>query len=233
MTESPRGLPVKKAIRIKGIGKVMAKTMKASVDNAALSQLSREIDMTALQELRKTAFADDDSRVSLNTLIMVAMARTLPQHPLLNAELVDKDILVYDTVNLGMAVATPDGLVVVVVQKADSLSVAEMTVAIDSLATRAREGNLSMSDVEGGTFTASNLGMFGVDGGFPIPRAPEGALLLVGAARAKPAVVDGEIAIRQIAQFNLTFDHRFIDGATAALFLKDLNELLTNPDSLV
>lgn len=233
MTESPRGLPVKKTIRIKGIGKVMAKTMKASVDNAALSQLSREIDMTALQELRKTAFADDDSRVSLNTLIMVAMARTLPQHPLLNAELVDKDILVYDTVNLGMAVATPDGLVVVVVQKADSLSVAEMTVAIDSLATRAREGNLSMSDVEGGTFTASNLGMFGVDGGFPIPRAPEGALLLVGAARAKPAVVDGEIAIRQIAQFNLTFDHRFIDGATAALFLKDLNELLTKPDSLV
>jgi len=232
MTESPRGLPVKEAIRIKSVRKVMAKTMKASVDTAALSQVSREIDVTAMQALGKTLSADSNSRVSLNTLVMTATARTLPQHPMLNAELVDRDILVYDTVNLGMAVATPDGLVVVVVQKADLLSIGEMATAIDSLATRARDGNLSMPDVEGGTFTASNLGMYGIDGGFPIPRTPEGAILLVGAARAKPAVVDGEIAVRQLAQFNLTFDHRFIDGAAAALFLKDLNELIENPETL-
>jgi len=233
MTESPRGLPVKETIRLKSVRKVMAKTMKDSVDTAALSQIAREVDVTALQELRQTSSGGGQAKVSLNTLIMAAIARTLPQHPMLNAELVDREILVYDAVNLGMAVATPDGLVVVVVQNADTQSVGEIATAIDSLAERARNGDLSMKDVEGGTFTVSNLGMFGIDGGFPLPRSPEGAILLVGAARAKPAVVDDTIAIRQIAQFNLTFDHRFIDGATAAKFLQDLNEQIENPDVLV
>lgn len=232
MVESPRGLPVKEAIRLKSVRKVMAKTMKASVDNAALSQLAREVDVTALQELRVKLSEGQESRVSLNTLIMMATARTLRQHPMLNAELVDRDILVYDTVNLGMAVNTPNGLIVVVIQKADTLTVAEMTAEIEATAHRARSGDLSMQDVEGGTFTVSNLGMYGVDSGFPIPRAPEGAILLIGAARPKPAVVDDSVVIRQIAMFSLTYDHRFIDGATAAAFLKDLNELISAPTEL-
>lgn len=233
MTESPRGLPIKKIIRIKSVRKVMAQTMKASVDNAALSQVTREVDVTALQALRQSQWSDSDSRVSLNTLLMAATARTLRQHTLLNAELVGRDILLYDVVNLGMAVATPDGLVVVVVKEADRLSIDEMHTAIDMLAALARDGNLTMGDVEGGTFTASNLGMYGIDGGFPIPRTPEGAILLLGTARAKPTVVDDEIAVRQIAMFSLTFDHRFIDGATAAAFLQDLNELLATPEQLL
>lgn len=233
MSDSPRGLPVKETIRVKSVRKVMAQTMKASVDTAALSQVTRDVDVTALQDLRKTSLADHDPRVSLNTLLMAATARTLRQHPLLNAELIERDILVYDTVNLGMAVSTPDGLVVVVIQQADTLSVGELATTIESLALRAREGNLTLQDVEGGTFTASNLGMFGVDGGFPIPRTPEGAILLIGAARAKPSVVDDVIAIRQIAQLSLTFDHRFIDGATAALFLQDLNGFIVKPEVLI
>lgn len=233
MTDSPRGIPVKETIKIRGVRKVMARTMKASTDNAALSQVSREIDVTALQELRKNELADQEPRVTLNTFIMTAVARTLPAHPMLNAEMVENNVLIYDTVNMGMAVATNDGLVVVVIPKADALSVQDMGKAIDGLAERARNGNLAMEDVEGGTFTASNLGMYGVDGGFPIPRAPEGAILLIGAARAKPAVFEDAIAIRQIAMFNITFDHRFIDGATAAEFLKDLNELIASPASLI
>lgn len=217
---------------MKSVRKVMAKTMKASVDNAALSQLAREVDVTALQDLRVKLSEGQESRVSLNTLIMLAAARTLRHHPMLNAELVDRDILVYDTVNIGMAVDTPNGLIVVVIQKADTLTVAEMTNAIEAVADRARNGDLSMQDVEGGTFTVSNLGMYGVDGGFPIPRAPEGAILLIGAARPKPAVMDDSVAIRQIAMFSLTYDHRFIDGATAAAFLKDLNELISAPTEL-
>ena len=232
MTESPRGLPVKETIPVKGIRKVMARSMKATANNAALSQVSREIDVTALQDLRQDQLTDHKPRISLNSLIMVAAARTLPRHPLLNAELNDNNILIYDTVNLGIAVATSDGLVVVVVREADALSVSAMAESIETLAERARNGNLSIEDVERGTFTASNLGMYGVDGGFPIPRSPEGAILLVGAARAKPAVFEGTIAIRQIALFSLTFDHRFIDGATAAAFLKDLNDLIVCPESL-
>jgi pyruvate dehydrogenase E2 component (dihydrolipoamide acetyltransferase) len=238
MTESPRGLPIRDTIRVKSIRKAMAQTMKASVDAAALSQVTRDVDVTSLQSLRKTLQKqrqeeNTDSDISINTLLMTAIARTLPAHPLLNAELVERDILVYDTVNLGMAVATPAGLIVVVVLNAASLSLEQMALTIDQLAERARNGKLTMEDVEGGTFTASNLGMYGVDGGFPIPRSPEGAIILLGAARNKPAVVDDEIVVRQVAQFSLTFDHRFIDGATAAAFLQDLNSLILNPESLL
>lgn len=231
MIESPRGIPVKQTIRVKGVGKVMAQTMKSSVDNAALSQVTKEIDVTALQNYRKTLLERSELVTSLNTLMMAATAKTLQQHPLLNAELVERDILIYQPVNLGMAVDTPNGLIVVVVPDADSLSIAELSTAINSLAEQARNGNLSIKDVEGGTFTVSNLGMYGIDGGFPIPRAPEGAILLIGAARAKPAVIEESVTVRQIALFNLTFDHRFIDGATAAAFLRDLNKLIAQPET--
>ncbi len=233
MTDSPRGLPVKQSIRLKSIRKVMARTMKASVENAALSQISREIDVTELQTLRRKNLSATQPRISLNTLIMAAVACTLPAHPLLNAELVERDILLYDTVNLGMAVATPGGLVVVVVPNAQSLTLFELAAAIEALVERTRSGAITIEDVEGGTFTVSNLGMYGVDGGFPLPRPPEGAILLVGKARTKPAVVEGQIAVRDIAWFNLTFDHRFIDGVVAAAFLQDLNNLITAPESLL
>ena len=206
--------------------------MKASVDNAALSQVNREIDVTALLELRAQRLAEARPRVSLNTLIMAAVARTLPRHPLLNAELVDRDILVYDVVNLGMAVTASGGLIVVVVPAAQRLSLIDLATEIDRLVGRARSGTLSTKDVEGGTFTVSNLGMYGVDGDFPLPRPPEGAILLVGEARSRPAVIAGRITVRDIAWFTVTYDHRFIDGATAAAFLQDLNEVIADPESL-
>ncbi len=232
MATSPRGLPIRETIRLNRLRKVMAQTMKASVDTAALSQVNREVDVTALQELRRSAPVSE-LRLSLNTLIMAAVARTLPRHPLLNAELVENTILVYDTVNLGMAVAVPDGLIVVVIPGAHTLSLGTLQEAIGQRAERARTGKLAMEDVEGGTFTVSNLGMFGIDGGFPLPRPPEGAILLVGAARPRPAVVAGQIAIRDIALFSLNFDHRFIDGAAAAAFLADLNDLVAEPGRMM
>jgi len=207
--------------------------MKASVENAALSQVSREIDVTALQLFRRDQLAGSEPRISLNTLIMVAVARVLPRHPLLNAELVEREILVYDTVNLGMAVATPAGLIVVVIPEAHRLALPELAAAVADRVERTRAGQLALADVEGGTFTVSNLGMYGVDSGFPLPRPPEAAILLVGAARPKPAVVDNQVAVRDIAWFSLSFDHRFIDGSAAAAFLQDLNELIQFPERLV
>lgn len=227
MTDSPRGLPVKETIPLKSIRKKMAQAMKTSVETAALSQISREIDVTPLKAWRQSR----EPRYSLNTLIMAAVARTLPAHPLLNAELVERNILVYATVNLGMAVASPAGLVVVVIPNAQQLAVAELSAAVQERVERTHAGTLTMADVEGGTFTVSNLGMYGVDGGFPLPRPPEGAILLVGAARPKPAVVDGQITVRDIAWFSLTYDHRFIDGVTAAVFLQDLNNRIASAES--
>lgn len=221
MTTSPRGLPIKEAIRLNSIRKAMSQTMKLAVQTAALSQVNREIDVTVMQEKR--------AGFSLNVMIMAAVARALVAHPLLNAELVENQILIYSTVNLGMAVAVPDGLIVVVIPEAHRLTLAELDAAIRDRVERARAGKLTMPDIEGGTFTVSNLGMYGIDGGFPIPRPPESAILLVGAAQLKPSAYQGQVALREIARFSVNFDHRFIDGAAAAQFLQTLNATMTDP----
>lgn len=223
---SPRGLPVKQSLPLGRVRKIMAQTMRASVQTAALSQVTREMDLTEIQAARQAG------GLSLNVYILAAVARVLPQHPLLNAELVENRVLVYEPVNLGMAVAVPDGLVVVVVRDAGAKSLTELAAAAADLAERARAGKLAMPDIEGGTFTVSNLGMFGVDGGFPLPRPPEGAILLVGRVQPRPAVVAGALTARDQAWFSLTFDHRFIDGAAAAAFLRDLQETLSRPEQL-
>lgn len=225
---SPRGLPIKEVLPLGRVRKVMAQTMRDSVQRAALSQITREMDLTAVQTARR---ASADS-VSLNVFLLAAVARALPHHPLLNAELVDDKVLVYEPVNLGMAVAVPDGLIVAVIREAQRKTLAELAAAAEDIAARARSGKLGYADIEGGTFTVSNLGMFGVDGGFPLPRPPEGAILLVGRAQPRPAVVEGAVVIRDLAWFSLTFDHRFIDGAAAAAFLQAVQERLNTPEAL-
>jgi pyruvate dehydrogenase E2 component (dihydrolipoamide acetyltransferase) len=220
---------VKQSLPLGRVRRVMAQTMRESVQRAALSQVTRELDLTALVAARRA----QANPVSLNVFLLAAVARTLPRHPLLNAELVDDRVLMYEPVNLGMAVAVPDGLIVVVLRDAHLKSLAELAAAAEAVAARARSGKLAFADIEGGTFTVSNLGMLGVDGGFPLPRPPEGAILLVGRAQPRPAVVEGAIAIRELAWFSLTFDHRFIDGAAAAAFLKDLDEVLATPETMI
>lgn len=221
--DTHRSIPIRQAMPLGRVRKMMAQSMQASVQRAALSQVTREMDLSAVQAARAAA---GDTRHSLNTYIMAAVAQTLPTHPLLNAELVDDKVVVFDAVNLGMAVAVGDGLVVTVVRDADKLSLDELAAAIGDLAGRARSGKLKLADIEGGTFTVSNLGMFGVDGGFPLPRPPEGAILLIGRVRGQPALVNGALVERPVAWFSLTFDHRFIDGAAAAAFMQELQERL-------
>lgn len=233
MTEGQHRLPVKTTLRLNTVRQQMRVSMKASVDNAVLAQVSREIDVTLLKDLRRKKFDKSAPRVSLNTLLMAAVTRTLVGHPLLNAELVDDQILIYDPINLGMAVAVPDGLMVVVIRDAHRLTLTDMAIAVEDCVARARHGQINPADLEGSTFTVSNLGMYEIDGGFPRPRPPEGAMLLVGTARPKPAVVNGRVVPRDIAWFSLSFDHRFIDGAAAAAFLKDLNELIQIPEMLL
>jgi pyruvate dehydrogenase E2 component (dihydrolipoamide acetyltransferase) len=210
----------------------MAKGMKVSVETLALSQVSRELDLTRLQAMRRER-SGSDTKYSLNTLLMAAVARSLPAHPLLNAELVDNEIIVYEPVNLGMAVATPMGLVVGVIQHADRLSLDEMEGCIGTLASRARSGELALPDIEGGTFTVSNLGMYGVDSGLALPRPPESAVLLFGAARPRPVAIDGQVLVGETCWASLTYDHRFIDGALAAAFLADLSILLGDVQRLL
>lgn len=218
-----RGIPVRQRTPLTRVRRMMVQSMEESVRRAALSQVTREMDLSAVQAARAAA---GDRRRSVNTYIMAAVARALPNHPLLNAELVENAVVTFEAVNLGMAVATPDGLVVTVIREADQKSLDELEAAANDLATRARSGKLKLPDIEGGTFTVSNLGMYGIDGGFPLPRPPEGAILLVGRMRDQLAVVNGQLTQRPMAWFSLTFDHRFIDGAAAAAFLQDVQERL-------
>ncbi|MDZ4159788.1 MAG: 2-oxo acid dehydrogenase subunit E2 [Anaerolineaceae bacterium] len=232
MSETRRGLPVKEKIPLTHLRQVMAKGMKASVDSLALSQVSREMDLTHLQAMRREKFSSA-SKVSLNTLLMAAVARTLPAHPLLNAELAENEIIVYEPINLGMAVATSRGLIVTVICQADQLALEELGQRIEILAERARIGKIELPDVEGGTFTVSNLGIYGVDTGFALPRPPESAVLLWGAVRQRPAVINDQVKVRQTCWASLTYDHRFIDGVSGAAFLSDLNNLLDEPQQLL
>jgi pyruvate dehydrogenase E2 component (dihydrolipoamide acetyltransferase) len=214
--------------RLNRLQRTMVKTMSHAVHTAALSQVAREIDMSAV-----LADRGDEHRYSINTYVLAAVARCLGRHPLLNSRLDERSLFVNDHVNLGIAVSVPDGLVVPVIHGADLMSFDELDAAAAAAADKARNGSLTFDDIEGGTFTVSNLGMFGVDGGFAIPPQPQGAILLVGrvADRFVPDDAGAPVA-RPIGWFGLTFDHRFIDGAAAARLLTDLDAALGDAGSL-
>ena len=211
--------------RLTRLQKAMVKTMDHAVSTAALSQVAREIDVSSVIADRETGGA----RHSINSYVMGAVAQCLASHPMLNARLDQREVVVSERVNLGVAVSVPDGLVVPVVHGADLLSFDELDDAIAAAADKARSGRLTFDDVEGGTFTVSNLGMHGIDGGFAIPPQPQGAILLVGRVRPRFVPDDqGAPALRSLCWFGLTFDHRFIDGSTAAALLLDLDTRLAD-----
>jgi pyruvate dehydrogenase E2 component (dihydrolipoamide acetyltransferase) len=132
-----------------------------------------------------------------------------------------------------MAVAVPDGLVVPVLRNVDQKGLAVITREAKTISKQARDGKLSPDDMQGSTFTISNLGMYAVDGFTPIINAPNAAILGVGRIQEKPVIVNGEVAVRSMMNVSLSFDHRIIDGAPAAAFLTDLKDTLENPFKLM
>ena len=174
--------------------------------------------------------------VSINDLLIRACALALRDHPTVNASYVDDastTMLVHDRVNIGVAVASPHGLVVPVITDADTKTLAQLGAEAKSLAALAHDKKLSLEQMSGGTFTISNLGMFGVEQFTAIINPPEGAILAVGATRLEPAVIDGAIVARATLRYTLSADHRIIDGALAAQFLRTLTTYVENPWSLV
>lgn len=225
MTDPVDLLPIATELPLNRVRKAMAKAMATTVSTAALSQVSRWLDIGPLLAARDTAPAE--RRFSINTYVMAAVARVLPAHPLLNGRLVEQKVLVPAVVNLGMAVATDDGLLVPVIHRADTMSLPQLDGAARDLAQRARAGALRMADIDAGTFTVSNLGMMGIDTGFALPPPPQAAIIVVGRARPRVEPAGGGFATVTEANFGLTYDHRFIDGATAAALLADIATRLT------
>ena len=195
------------------------------------------IDVTAAEALRAAAnarLAKDQPKISLTAILAKACAWALGRHPLLNSWLVGDEIQVLGPVNLGVAVALDEGLIVPVVKDAAGLGLAQLAAAIADLAERARTNRLRPDDVADGTFTISNLGMFGVDRFTAIINPPQVGILAVSRARAQFVPDEqGRPVSRPILTVTLSADHRVVDGAVAARFLKDLRDGLETPSLLL
>ncbi|BCS87169.1 2-oxo acid dehydrogenase subunit E2 [Pseudodesulfovibrio sediminis] len=220
-----------------GVRKLIADNMHASLNSAAQLSVFVELDVTELVALR-TSFLErnkrnQDYRLSYNDLVSYAVCRALKRHPIMNSTLQDDGIHMHEHVNLGIAVALPNGLIVPNVKMADTFTLEELKVEVRDVASRARKGGLSMDEIAGGTFTISNVSMLGVDGFTPILNPPETGILGVGRIVEKPAVKDGEICIRQMMTLSLTFNHMTTDGAPAMSFLRELGDMLENPGLMI
>jgi pyruvate dehydrogenase E2 component (dihydrolipoamide acetyltransferase) len=167
--------------------------------------------------------------------IIKAVSMSLRNHPLINAayDAAENQIIYKGYVNVGVAVDTDRGLVVPALRKTDQMSIAETARELAEVAERIRSGDFSLEDLRGGTFTVSNLGAIGGQYATPIINVPEVAILLVGRSRKLPVVVNDEIKIRLMMPLSLSYDHRLVDGATAAGFLNDVIEFLQSPGRLL
>jgi len=239
ITEVPPPLPkpTEKVIPLKGIRKIIAKRMTESFQNIPHFYLSLEIDMKAALALREQLKDEAERRVqvrlTLTDILVRVAASALKDHPILNSKLEGDQIHLIEEINIGVAMALEDGLIVPVVHHADRKSITEIALTIRDLTQRARQGKLALEDVAGGTFTISNMGMLGIDKFNPIINPPECSILGVGRTVEKPVVQGGEIKIKPMAWFSLSSDHRIVDGATAALFLNHIKRLIENPTFLL
>jgi pyruvate dehydrogenase E2 component (dihydrolipoamide acetyltransferase) len=199
---------------------------------APVFQISMSADMTRAQEVRQRHVEltpEGGTKPTVSDVLTKACAAALMRHPQVNAHYADEAVKRFPTANVGMAVATDRGLVVPVIRGADRLTLAEIAAQRAELVGRARDAKLQQEDLEGGTFTVSNLGMYGVEQFIAVLNPPEVAILAVGAIEQKPVFTDGEFVARPVMSLTLTCDHRAIDGSVAAEFLGTVRALLEEP----
>jgi pyruvate dehydrogenase E2 component (dihydrolipoamide acetyltransferase) len=221
------------SIPYSGMRRSIGDNMLASLQTTAQLTAFAELDVTEmvafLELVREEYKKDETTRVSYNDIIILAVSRALKRHPIMNSVMVGEEILLSDSVNMGIAVALPDGLIVPVLRDADKKGLLQIAKEARDLATKAREGKLTVDEVTGGTFTISNTSMFEVDGFTPILRPPETGILGVGRVKRKPAEHRGEIVLRHMMTISLTYDHRVVDGVPAHAFLQTVGRFLQHP----
>jgi pyruvate dehydrogenase E2 component (dihydrolipoamide acetyltransferase) len=209
---------------------VIARRMSESRSTVPDFEVRSRVDLQAAMDLRAELKAlDPDGAPSVNDLVVKAAALAVREVPRANGAFVDGRWELHERVNVGIAVATDDGLLVPTIFDADRTTVGEIARRSRSLASRARDGAITPAELSGGTFTVSNLGMFGVTGFSPVIFAPQAAILAVGAAVPTPIARDGEIVVRAIAELALACDHRILYGADGARVLARIRELLEQP----
>jgi pyruvate dehydrogenase E2 component (dihydrolipoamide acetyltransferase) len=219
-------------VKMTGMRKVIADRMLASVSVAPHIYLTTDIDMTQCKDMRvkiNDSLAEEGIRVSYNDIIVKACAVALKKYPYINSTLKDETIILQDRINIGVAVSLTEGLIVPVVRDADKKTIAEISKEVKELAGKAKAGKLMPDEYKGGTFTVSNLGMFDVTQFTAIINQPESAILAVGAIKDTFVPVDGQPVVKPIMKVTLSCDHRVIDGAVGAQFLRFLKSMLENP----
>ena len=219
-------------IAMDGIRGIIAERMTLSLQTNASVTLHTEVDATDFVELRGMLNDKLQARevsITYTDLLVKVVANALREHPRLNATLTDEGIHLLPEINIGVAVALEDGLVVPVVRDADKERLSEISTQVKDFAERARSNQLTPGELQGGTFTITNLGNFGIDAFTPIINPPESAILGVGRILKKPVVHEDEIVVRSMLTLSLTFDHRVVDGAPAAQFLQTVSGYIQDP----
>ncbi|PJJ66801.1 pyruvate dehydrogenase complex dihydrolipoamide acetyltransferase [Chryseobacterium geocarposphaerae] len=212
---------------------VIAKRLSESKFSAPHYYLMVEINMDKAIEARKEINSLPDTKISFNDMIIKATAVALRKHPQVNSSWAGDKIIHRGNINIGVAVAIPDGLVVPVLKNTDQMNYTQISAAVKDMASRAKSKGLKANEMEGSTFSISNLGMFGIETFTSIINQPNSAILSVGAIIEKPVVKNGQIVVGNIMKLSLACDHRVVDGATGAQFLQTLKTYLENPLTLL
>lgn len=212
---------------------IIAKRLSESKFSAPHYYLMVEINMDKAIEARKEINSLPDTKISFNDMIIKATAIALRKHPQVNSSWAGDKIIHRGNINIGVAVAIPDGLVVPVLKNTDQMTYTQISASVKDMASRAKSKGLKANEMEGSTFSISNLGMFGIETFTSIINQPNSAILSVGAIIEKPIVKDGQIVVGNTMKLSLACDHRVVDGATGAQFLQTLRTYLESPLTLL
>jgi pyruvate dehydrogenase E2 component (dihydrolipoamide acetyltransferase) len=226
------------AVPLSAMRKTIARRLQQSMQSAPHFYVTMSIDTTRLAEFRRSAneYAEtlpEPAKISFNDLIVKAVALVLSRMPHINVSFDGEQLLLKKRVHVGVAVALEQGLIVPVIRDADKRGLAEIARESRRLAEAARTGKLKPEEFQGGTFSVSNLGMYDVEEFTAVINPPESAILAVGTITPTPVVVDGQVVVRDRMKVTLSVDHRAIDGAQAAQFLREVKRLLEQPMAMM
>lgn len=227
------GIAIKSSVRLEGKRKIIADRMSYSALNIPEIVLNVKVNVTQLkalkEELKKNILESSGVKVTYTDFILKAAANTLRNNMELNSTFSDGNYIIYDDINIGLAVSSERGLIVPTIFNCDRLKIADIAKKRTELINKIKEEKLNLGDITNGTFTVTNLGMYGIRSFSPIINPPQAAILAVGEIYTEPAVIDGKIRPESFMDLTVSCDHRIIDGITGAKFLRDLVEFIENP----
>lgn len=237
-TTKPRATgPREERVRMTRLRQTIARRLKEAQNSAAMLTTFNDVDMSAIMELRKTYkesfLAKHDVKLGFMGFFTKAVVAALKEIPAVNAEIDGNDIIYKNHFDIGMAVGTEKGLVVPVIRDADDLSLAGIEKELGSLARKARDGDLTIADMQGGTFTITNGGVYGSLMSTPILNPPQSGVLGLHRIEQRPVAINGEVAVRPMMYLALSYDHRIVDGKEAVTFLVRVKEALEDPERML